>query len=147
MRILLLVLLSFGVSFAEIEEYSLSREECRDSGFIPEELKCSSCSQLTKFNLEILLSDCNACCTKDEEDKHDKYPMADIEICECNLGRFPQVQAFVREDMASYWAGKVRIRHVRGVLPTIKLKDKSGITRPVIVACKNWPFLIPLSPI
>ncbi|KHJ84028.1 hypothetical protein OESDEN_16262 [Oesophagostomum dentatum] len=122
MRILLLFLTSCIMVFAEIEEYSLSREECRDAGFIPEELMCSSCSKLSKFNLEILVTDCNACCTKDEDDKHEKYPMADMEVCECNLGRFPQVQAFVQRDMAANWGGKVRIRHVRGVLPQIKLK-------------------------
>ncbi|EPB78121.1 hypothetical protein ANCCEY_02761 [Ancylostoma ceylanicum] len=83
--------------------------------------------------------------------------MAHIEVCECNLARFPQVQgkfrflhfkegmlsqherfipiytcvdilikwifsAFVRENMASHWGGKVRVRQVRGVRPQIKLK-------------------------
>ncbi|RCN38289.1 Sep15/SelM redox domain protein [Ancylostoma caninum] len=108
MRILLSALACcFAMASAEIEEYSLSREECRAAGFVPETLK--------------------------------KYPMAHIEVCECNLARFPQVQgkftflhSFVRENMASHWGGKVRVRQVRGVRPQIKLKDDAGITKQTL---------------
>ncbi|EYC15326.1 hypothetical protein Y032_0037g3458 [Ancylostoma ceylanicum] len=132
MRILLSALACFAMASAEVEEYSLSREECRSAGFVPETLKCSTCGKLSKFNLEMLMSDCMACCTKEQEDEHEKYPMAHIEVCECNLARFPQVQAFVRENMASHWGGKVRVRQVRGVRPQIKLKDDAGITKQTL---------------
>ncbi|ETN87003.1 hypothetical protein NECAME_05723 [Necator americanus] len=92
MRIQALIFASCATAFAEIVEYSLSREECQAAGFNPETLKCSTCKQLTEFNLDFLMTDCESCCTKDQDDEHEKYPMAHIEVCECNLGRFPQVQ-------------------------------------------------------
>ncbi|RCN45975.1 hypothetical protein ANCCAN_08012 [Ancylostoma caninum] len=98
MRILLSALACcFAMASAEIEEYSLSREECRAAGFVPETLKCSTCGKLSKFNLEVLMSD-----------------------------------SFVRENMASHWGGKVRVRQVRGVRPQIKLKDDAGITKQTL---------------
>ncbi|VDL66328.1 unnamed protein product [Nippostrongylus brasiliensis] len=110
----------------------MSIDECKSAGFVPESLKCNLCDELGKFNLEMLMSDCLACCTKDKDDEHEKYPLAYVEVCECNLGRFPQVQAFVRQDMASQWGGRVKIRHVRGVLPQILLKDNSGNTKQTL---------------
>ncbi|WKY07652.1 hypothetical protein Q1695_007257 [Nippostrongylus brasiliensis] len=118
--------------YADIEEYKMSIDECKSAGFVPESLKCNLCDELGKFNLEMLMSDCLACCTKDKDDEHEKYPLAYVEVCECNLGRFPQVQAFVRQDMASQWGGRVKIRHVRGVLPQILLKDNSGNTKQTL---------------
>ncbi|CAI4223889.1 unnamed protein product [Auanema sp. JU1783] len=117
---------------AEVEEYGLSKEECVAAGFVPETLKCSSCERLSGYNLEILMTDCQSCCTKEKELQHEKYPLALIEVCECNLARFPQAQAFVHKDMASAWGGKVRVKHVRGVRPQIVLKDHKGISRQTL---------------
>ena len=61
--------------------------------------------------------------------KFQKYPLAIMEVCECNLGRFPQMQAFVHNDMAAAWGGRVKVRHVRGVRPTIILKVDFNIQR------------------
>lgn len=108
----------------------LSASECHGKGFNKDTLQCSSCGELPQFHLDQLVDDCNACCTKDaDEQQHEKYPLAQIEICECNLGRFPQVQAFVKSDMAKQWGSRVKVRHVRGTLPTIKLKDIDGETQ------------------
>ncbi|KAK5983382.1 15 kDa selenoprotein [Trichostrongylus colubriformis] len=128
MRILLLSIGLHLVVRAEIVEYKMSEEECKEAGFIPESLKCTLCKELKHFNLEMLMSDCLQCCTEDEEDAHPKYPLAIIEVCECNLARFPQAQAFVHQNMAAEWGDKVRVRHVRGVRPQILLKDSSGST-------------------
>ncbi|VDO28270.1 unnamed protein product [Haemonchus placei] len=167
MRRLLIGVILFVLASAEYVKYELTYEECKEAGFVPESLKCSSCRPLPKFNLEFLLSDCLACCTKDEEDhpntvpwllqdynilkwhefliaahysklngiqrvklSFDKmiqtYPYADIEVCDCNLARFPQAQAFVQENMAAPWGDSVRVRQVRGITPQIVLKDHSG---------------------
>ncbi|VDM25500.1 unnamed protein product [Toxocara canis] len=72
--------------------------------------------------------DCR-CSANKVEAEHKKYPLAHIEICECNLARFPQVQAFVKSDMVNQWGSHVKVRHVRGTLPTIKLKDVYGETQ------------------
>ncbi|PAV75637.1 hypothetical protein WR25_07972 isoform A [Diploscapter pachys] len=128
--IVLLLLLHGGL--AEVEEYKISPEECRQAGFVPESLKCDSCHKLGDFNLDTLMTDCLGCCTKEKELEHEKYPLAIMEVCECNLGRFPQMQAFVHNDMAAAWGGRVKVRHVRGVRPTIILKDASGVPRQTL---------------
>ncbi|KAK0404673.1 hypothetical protein QR680_017565 [Steinernema hermaphroditum] len=109
-------------------DYELSAEECQELGYNRATLKCQTCSSFAKFKLEALISDCKACCTSDESgaSNHEKYSLAHIEICECNLARFPQVQAFVKSNMVNQWGSHVKVRHVRGVLPTIVLKNYAG---------------------
>ncbi|CAI5447986.1 unnamed protein product [Caenorhabditis angaria] len=127
----------FSTISCQKEEYKIDLEECKAAGFEPETLKCSTCEKLTDFNLETLLSDCLGCCTKEEEFKHKTYPVAFLEVCECNLARFPQVQAFVHKDMASQWNGKVKVRHVRGVRPQVVLKDLDGVTKETL-SVEQW---------
>ncbi|GMT23858.1 hypothetical protein PFISCL1PPCAC_15155, partial [Pristionchus fissidentatus] len=110
----------------------MSLTECKEAGFNVESLKCSSCEHLNKFGLEALMTDCQSCCTAEKELKHEKFPMANVEVCECNLARFPQIQAFVRKNMESAWNGKVRVKHVRGVRPQVVLKDSSGNARQAL---------------
>ncbi|KAI1730635.1 sep15/SelM redox domain-containing protein [Ditylenchus destructor] len=112
-----------------VTEDPLSEEECREIGFTPN-LKCNTCNLLPKFNLEEITTDCQRCCAKEaKEEEHERYPFAEMEICECNLHRFPQITAFVRGDMKDQWGNKLRIRHVRGALPTIALKGEDGQTQ------------------
>jgi len=120
------------VSFGEVAEYKMSPEECKAAGFVPESLQCSSCERLSDFNLETLITDCNSCCIKERALEHEKFALAHIEVCECNLSRFPQVQAFVHNDMASAWGGRVKVKHVRGVRPQIVLKDHTGSNRQTL---------------
>ena len=120
----------------------LTPEECKEVGFNPETLKCSTCDKLSNFHLEEILTDCQRCCQKEKSEIHERFPMAQIEICECNLARFPQVNgnsymdfifykrttvsAFVKSEMKDQWGAKLKIRHVRGTLPTIVLKSADG---------------------
>ena len=82
--IVLLLLLHGGL--AEVEEYKISPEECRQAGFVPESLKvsilsiflellflfeCDSCHKLGDFNLDTLMTDCLGCCTKEKELEHE----------------------------------------------------------------------------
>ncbi|VDK42448.1 unnamed protein product [Anisakis simplex] len=123
------MMLSFGVKCEKNE----SAARCHDAGFNSDTLQCSSCSELPHFHLDRLVDGCNECCTPDEDEvQHEKYPVAHIEICECNLARFPQVQAFVKSDMVRQWGNHVKVRHVRGTLPTIKLKDRFGETHQTL---------------
>ena len=46
----------------KVEEERMSELECREAGFNPESLKCSTCKMLDKFNLEEILTDCLKCC-------------------------------------------------------------------------------------
>jgi len=108
----------------------LTVDECRKAGLNRDSLSCSSCNELQQFDLDALTSTCRQCC-QDDESANDakKYPMAHIEVCECNLARFPQIQAFVKSDKVKQWGMHVQVRHVRGVLPTIRLKDEFGETQ------------------
>ncbi|MCP9265119.1 15 kDa selenoprotein [Dirofilaria immitis] len=94
--------------FADVE---LNREICQERGFNSESLQCSSCADLPQFHLDEL-----------------KYPLAHIEICECNLGRFPKQKS----NMVKKWGTCVKVRHVRGTLPTIKLLDAQGEVQKIM---------------
>ncbi|KAI6243793.1 15 kDa selenoprotein [Aphelenchoides fujianensis] len=124
----LLLPLAVGQKFAED---ALSVEECKEAGFNRGTLKCSSCQLLPQFHLDEIYTDCTRCCSE-ESSVHEKYPYAVIEICECNLQRFPQVNAFVKGDLPSQWGSKLKIRHVRGVLPTIVLKNAEGVAQKTL---------------
>ncbi|CAB3406065.1 unnamed protein product [Caenorhabditis bovis] len=125
-------LLFVGAVSAQLVEYDINEEECRKAGFVPEDLQCGTCEKLGDFHLERLMTDCMKCCTKEQEFHHNKYPFAVLEVCDCNLARFPQIQAFVHKDMASQWYGKVKVKQVRGVRPTVLLKDISGVTKETL---------------
>uniref|UniRef100_A0A0R3S4Z0 Selenoprotein F n=1 Tax=Elaeophora elaphi TaxID=1147741 RepID=A0A0R3S4Z0_9BILA len=133
----------FGVAKAIVTVrfvYSeLNRQTCQERGFNSDSLQCSSCADLPKFHLNELLADCNSCCRKDYMETkqevrkfHLKYPLAHIEICECNLGRFPQAEAFVKSNMVKKWGTCVKVHHVRGTLPTIKLLDEQGEVQKIM---------------
>uniref|UniRef100_A0A914XE44 Selenoprotein F n=2 Tax=Plectus sambesii TaxID=2011161 RepID=A0A914XE44_9BILA len=112
---------------------ALSADECKKAGFTGN-LLCSTCTDMKQFELEKLVDTCNKCCTDDSAGGKDvtKYPLAHIEICECNLARFPQVQAFVKSDKVKRWGEHVRVRHVRGTLPAIRLMDEYGETQQTL---------------
>lgn len=48
-----------------------------------------------------------------------------MEICACNLGHYPQVQAFVKSDRPKAYS-KLTVKHVPGQHPTLKLFDSKG---------------------
>ncbi|KAE9547956.1 hypothetical protein FO519_008833 [Halicephalobus sp. NKZ332] len=123
LRTLILSSIFISLTSAELE---MTPEECKEVGFNPETLKCSTCDKLSNFQLEEILTDCQRCCQKEKTEAHERFPMAQIEICECNLGRFPQVNAFVKSEMKDQWGSKLKIRHVRGILPTVVLKSADG---------------------
>ncbi|CAJ0583166.1 unnamed protein product, partial [Mesorhabditis spiculigera] len=130
----LIALLLLPVVYGQVvqDDLEMSAEDCQAAGFYPDVLKCSTCEELLKFELDLIYTDCKRCCIKEKEAEHEKFPIAHVEVCECNLARFPQVQAFVHKDMADQFGGKVKVKHVRGVRPQIKLKDYSGNTKQLL---------------
>ncbi|CAD5229581.1 unnamed protein product [Bursaphelenchus okinawaensis] len=128
MRLLYTILLMVPLVTSQLyeEDTEMSAEECKEVGFNKATLKCPTCKLLPQYNLDLIVSDCEKCCIKESEKSHEKYPSAQIEVCECNLQRFPQVNAFVKTELSQQWGNKLRIRHVRGTLPTIVLKDGAG---------------------
>jgi len=116
------------ISAQFVEENKLSDTECIEAGFNSTLLKCHICNLLPKFNLEEIMTDCLRCCIQDIKQEHERYQYAEIEVCTCNLNRFPQISAFVRGNMKDQWGNRLKVRHVRGVLPTITLKNIEGQT-------------------
>lgn len=84
---LLFVLTVLGQLRAEPKQYD--DKKCLELGFRRSELQCSECSELNKFDLNDLRSDCEACCTASSEEKTVKktYRNARLEICNCKLGK------------------------------------------------------------
>uniref|UniRef100_A0A8C2D8G1 Selenoprotein F n=2 Tax=Cyprinus carpio TaxID=7962 RepID=A0A8C2D8G1_CYPCA len=103
----------------------LSSEACREMGF-SSNLLCSSCDLLGQFSLGQLDLPCRQCCQEEAQLESRKlYPGAILEVCGCKLGRFPQVQAFVRSDKPKMFRG-LQIKYVRGSDPVLKLLDDNG---------------------
>uniref|UniRef100_A0A671LKJ2 Selenoprotein F n=2 Tax=Sinocyclocheilus TaxID=75365 RepID=A0A671LKJ2_9TELE len=103
----------------------LSSEACREMGF-SSNLLCSSCDLLGQFSLGQLDLPCRQCCQEEAQlESRMLYPGAILEVCGCKLGRFPQVQAFVRSDKPKMFRG-LQIKYVRGSDPVLKLLDDYG---------------------
>ncbi|XP_050303746.1 selenoprotein F [Anthonomus grandis grandis] len=112
-------------------------EDCWALGFNKANLLCSSCEQLSKFDLEILKDHCKECCSPDENGQHDKkYAKAILEVCTCKFGAYPQIQAFIKSDRPGKFPN-LQIKYVRGLDPIIKLYDKDGHLQET-VAIEKW---------
>jgi len=119
----LLSLFSFVlVYYGEVSSEFL--ESCRGLGFT-ESLVCSSCEDLDKFSLGKLKESCLGCCQDDSapDTETEMFPHAELAVCGWKLGRYPQVQAFVKGDKPSQFSG-LSIKYVRGADPIIKLMDE-----------------------
>jgi len=103
----------------------LSAEECTKLGFNKNNLLCSSCDQLEKYNLALLKNNCADCCQSDgdgETKTVKKYAKARLEVCGWKLGSFPQVQAFVKSDKPGKFPN-FSVKYMGGQMPQIKLME------------------------
>jgi len=103
----------------------LGAEFCLQKGF-SSHLMCISCKELTQFHLEPLIASCEQCCHKDSDGGVEKkvYPYAQLIVCGWKLGRYPQVQAFVKSDRPLSFPG-LEVKYASGADPIIKLLDDS----------------------
>jgi len=116
----------FLMSMVYIGECSLDFvSECAMKGFTSG-LACSTCDTMAAFNpkLAALDADCRRCCQADDQEggNKTKFPFAELVVCQWKLGRFPQVQAFVKSDRRRQFPG-LSIKYARGADPVIKLLD------------------------
>ncbi|KAI3415757.1 hypothetical protein GPALN_005341 [Globodera pallida] len=126
-----------SLTFSEfIDEERMSGEDCLLAGLNSDTLKCSACRLLGQFSLEEILTDCLRCC-EELKVEEERFPYAEMHVCDCNLHRFPQIAAFVRSEMKNQWGGKLKVRQVRGVLPTILLKSEDGQTHKTL-SVEKW---------
>jgi len=106
---------------------SLSSSECRDLGFSSNTLQCSSCDELKEFKLTQLEKSCKKCCIQDTQSGQEseiKYSKAILEICSWKVGRYPQVQAFIRERLSKYHPS-LSVLYTRGKDPVLIIYDEN----------------------
>lgn len=127
-----LTLIQFTVS-------EFTPEKCRDLGFSVN-LLCSSCDELKPFNLTSVPSleqNCRKCCHADgHEEATKRYAFGTLEVCNWKLGRFPQIQAFVRSERPSKFPN-LKINFVRGADPVLKLHDENNKIQEVL-SIEKW---------
>lgn len=127
-----LALIQFSVS-------ELTPEQCRELGFSVN-LLCSSCDELKPFNLSSepsLEQNCRKCCHAEEQEEATKrYAFGTLEVCNWKLGRFPQIQAFVRSERPAKFSN-LRINFVRGADPILKLHDENNEVKEVL-SIEKW---------
>uniref|UniRef100_A0A7M7HKT8 Selenoprotein F n=1 Tax=Strongylocentrotus purpuratus TaxID=7668 RepID=A0A7M7HKT8_STRPU len=103
----------------------LSSELCLTQGF-SSNLLCSACGNLGEFKLNELEGTCRQCCQDDaEEDNFTPFHHAHLEVCGCKLGRFPQIQAFVKGDRPKKYPN-LKIKYLRGADPVLKFLDEKN---------------------
>lgn len=118
-------------------------ESCGNLGFTSN-LLCSACHDLKPFNLSTLSESCEQCCIPDLDDKEEKnvYPYARLEVCGWKLGRFPQIESFVKGEERQRFQS-LQVKYVRGSNPVIKLLDsKKEIVEEVSVEKWNTDSIV-----
>jgi len=126
-------LLSLSVS---ITHGKLSQDECSKLGYT-DDLVCSSCTKLKQFDLTEMQDSCDECCEKDEEEEGvKKFFGAILEVCQWKLGRYPQVQAFIKSDKAKAFSN-LKIQYKRGMDPTVKLLDENKSVQETL-SVEKW---------
>lgn len=110
---------------------------CRDLGF-SSNLLCSSCDELAGLSMKFLEDDCRRCCQEEKESatESSKFAKAVLEVCNWKLGRFPQIQAFVKGDMRHEFAN-LEIRNKRGANPVLHMQDAGGEVKDSL-AIDSW---------
>ncbi|KRT78533.1 hypothetical protein AMK59_8346, partial [Oryctes borbonicus] len=131
-KYLLLLCVNLTVVLSEF-----TTEDCWVLGYNKANLLCSSCDQLSRFNLAILKDHCKECCHPDETSTADKkYAKGVLEVCTCKFGVYPQIQAFIKSDRPAKFPN-LQIKYIRGLDPIIKLYDKDGFLKET-VAIEKW---------
>ncbi|KAJ3665908.1 hypothetical protein Zmor_001372 [Zophobas morio] len=132
-----LAIFVFFILHIEHSFTEFTTEDCWALGFNKANLLCSSCDQLSRFNLDVIKEHCKECCHQDESiTTEKKYARAVLEVCTCKFGAYPQIQAFIKSHRPLQFPN-LQIKYVRGLDPIIKLYDKDG-TLQETVAIEKW---------
>uniref|UniRef100_A0A913X530 Selenoprotein F n=1 Tax=Exaiptasia diaphana TaxID=2652724 RepID=A0A913X530_EXADI len=126
-RVSLSSFLSLFFTLFHLSSSKLTPEKCRELGF-SSNLLCGSCDELVQFKMDQQFVDnCRSCCHEEGESQaaSKRFASATLEVCNCKLGRFPQIQAFVRSEKPDKFPN-LRIEFVRGADPILKLHSEDG---------------------
>lgn len=105
-------------------------------GFTPE-LVCDACEKLSEFDLDEIKQNCLQCCKQqDNNETVKKYFRAVLEVCGWKLGRYPQVQAFIKSERPKAFPN-LSIKYVRGKDPTVLLLDEDNQVQETL-SVEKW---------
>jgi len=125
----------YFLSILASSQGKLSADECLSMGFTSE-LQCHSCDKLEEFGLGVIEENCLKCCQPDKDADVKKFHGAVLEVCQWKLGRYPQVQAFIKSDRPKAFPN-LQIKYVRGKDPTVFLMDENGKTKETL-SVEKW---------
>jgi len=129
----------FSYIFSLFLEFGCAKwqaEKCTEAGF-SSNLLCNSCDDLNRFNLSILEPSCRECCGDVMEDTgKEYYPRATLKVCQWKIGRYPQIQAFVRGEQKDMF-NNLNIQYERGADPQLLLHDESNNIKETL-AIDKW---------
>jgi len=114
---------------------ALSENECVELGF-EKGLSCVSCKELGEFGLEQLVTDCNNCCEKTDEEQTTRYKRGVLEVCSWKLGRYPHVAAFIDGKLKQM--KNMEVKYKKGQAPVIKLYESDSSKSAESVGIENW---------
>eukprot|EP00045_Choanoeca_perplexa_P022449 m.9591 g.9591 ORF g.9591 m.9591 type:complete len:150 (-) comp9455_c0_seq1:52-501(-) len=103
-------------------------DACSRAGFT-EGLACSSCKLLPEFGLEALQEDCDNCCEDDtlgQNKNVPRYPKAVLEMCDCKLRAFPQIEPFIKGRMKGHFKN-LKTKHIQAAAPRLKMMNDKGV--------------------
>ena len=116
----------------------LTTDQCLQLGFDRNVLQCEKCAEFGRFDLdEIGSHECVRCCTQMAGvDQQKRFPKARLEMCNCKLGYYPQIQAFTKSSRPTKFKG-LTIKHIPGAEPIIKLLDENDTTQEKL-SIQKW---------
>lgn len=120
-------------SLGQLEK--LSAELCVEQGF-SSNLLCSNCARLPEFGLEQLTDVCQKCCLEDADTEKKTYAKAQLEICGWKIGKYPQIQAFLKSDKPNQFTN-LKVKYVKGADPVLKFFDAQNNIEEVM-SIEKW---------
>lgn len=131
-----LVALLFAVD-SEAVESKWSDDECKSLGFDRFLVSCDRCSEFGRFEMPEVEQECRSCCTATAEtDQQKRHPKARLEMCNCKLGYYPQIAAFMKSSKPKHFQG-LTLKHIPGAEPIIKLLDENDVVQEKL-SIQKW---------
>jgi hypothetical protein len=112
-----------------------SVHDCSALGFV-ESLHCAECVRLEQVvGDEQLTNECHSCCVSSSAAAVGQYLSGVLQVCTCNLRRYPAVQEFVHTHSARFEPA-LKVEYVRGLTPTLVMKAHDGTEETIGV--QTW---------
>jgi len=110
---------------------------CKEKGFDPASLFCSSCNALKEFvNDEGIYQDCRQCCIEDgvSDIEQKKFVKAVLVVDNWRLAGYPQLKQFIDKEWEQHKFPPFSVRWVNGAEPKLILTDTDGGTQHLSIS-------------